>query len=183
MSGLPDYDPDARRSTPLAAVLARRIARKGPISIRDYMATCLGHPEHGYYRTRTAIGRDGDFITAPEISQVFGELIGLWCAVVWQTMGSPGRFQLVEIGPGRGTMMRDAVRALRVVPGMLAAAQFRMVPFRPGIHTDAAGSEIVDHVRAVRADEPKRLATGSLATGAGASHPHGAVFMSRQGYG
>ena len=102
--------------TPLARILAERIARAGPISIRDYMAICLHDPAHGYYRTRAAIGAKDDFITAPEISQVFGELIGLWAAVVWQQMGSPSRVRIVELGPGRGTLMRDALRAARAVP-------------------------------------------------------------------
>ena len=78
-------------STPLAGKLAARIARDGPIGVDDYMQACLQDPEHGYYRRQPAIGRAGDFVTAPEISQVFGELIGLWCAVVWQQMGSPQR--------------------------------------------------------------------------------------------
>ncbi|MEO8651962.1 MAG: SAM-dependent methyltransferase [Hyphomicrobiaceae bacterium] len=102
--------------TPLARLLVERIAREGPISIRDYMDACLHHPEHGYYRTREAIGAQQDFITAPEISQVFGELIGLWAAVVWQQIGSPARVRLAEVGPGRGTLMRDALRAARAVP-------------------------------------------------------------------
>jgi NADH dehydrogenase [ubiquinone] 1 alpha subcomplex assembly factor 7 len=113
--------------TPLARVLVKRIARDGPISVRDYMAACLHDPEHGYYRTRAAIGANEDFITAPEISQVFGELIGLWAAVVWQQMGSPGRLRLVEIGPGRGTLMRDALRASSVVPAFRAAIEVVLV--------------------------------------------------------
>ncbi len=107
-----DADP-----TPLALVLIDRIAREGPISVRDYMDACLNHPEHGYYRNRAAIGTHGDFITAPEISQVFGELIGLWAGVVLQQMGAPARVRLVELGPGRGTLMRDALRAAQKVTG------------------------------------------------------------------
>lgn len=103
--------------TPLARLLIERIKHAGPISVRDYMDACLNHPEHGYYRNRAAIGAQGDFITAPEISQVFGELIGLWAAVVWQQMGAPSRVRLVELGPGRGTLMRDMLRAARKVPG------------------------------------------------------------------
>jgi SAM-dependent MidA family methyltransferase len=115
------------QSTPLARILVERIAREGPISIRDYMAACLHDPEHGYYRTRTAIGANEDFITAPEISQVFGELIGLWAAVVWQQMGSPSRVRLVEVGPGRGTLMRDALRAARAVPAFRSAIDVVLV--------------------------------------------------------
>lgn len=121
------YDPDARRDTPLASKLTRRIREDGPIGIREYMQSCLYDPEHGYYVHQPAIGKAGDFITAPEISQVFGELIGLWCAVVWQQMGSPARFNLVELGPGRATMLRDALRAAGKVPGFSAAANVQLI--------------------------------------------------------
>lgn len=113
--------------TPLARALAARIARDGPISVRAYMDACLNDPEHGYYRTRRAIGAKEDFVTAPEISQVFGELIGLWAAVVWQQMGAPERLRLVELGPGRGTLMRDALRAVRKVPAFLNAMEVVLV--------------------------------------------------------
>ena len=109
------YDPHARRETPLARLLSEKIARSGPMPLKEFMAACLQDDEHGYYRSRQAIGREGDFVTAPEISQVFGELVGLWSAVVWQQMGSPDRVHLVELGPGRGTLMRDALRACRLV--------------------------------------------------------------------
>jgi SAM-dependent MidA family methyltransferase len=113
--------------TPLAEALIARIERDGPIGIAAYIEACLHDPEHGYYRRRSAIGRDGDFITAPEISQIFGELIGLWCAVVWQQMGAPPRLRLVELGPGRGTLMRDALRAARALPGFRAALSIELV--------------------------------------------------------
>ena len=113
--------------TPLASKLKARIRREGPMSVAGFMAACLTDPEHGYYRRMPAIGAGGDFVTAPEISQVFGELIGLWCAVVWQQMGSPARLNLVELGPGRGTMMRDALRAARIVPGFHGALTVRLV--------------------------------------------------------
>ncbi|MEZ5855282.1 MAG: SAM-dependent methyltransferase [Hyphomicrobiaceae bacterium] len=121
------YDGEARRDTPLALHLKERIKRHGPISVAAYMQACLSHPAHGYYRTRQAIGRDGDFVTAPEISQVFGELIGLWCAVVWQQMGQPSAFNFVELGPGRGTLMADALRAIRIVPGFHEAMRVWLV--------------------------------------------------------
>lgn len=123
----PPYDPDARRDTPLALKLKERIRREGPITVTEYMRVCLQDPEHGYYRTRAAIGRGGDFVTAPEISQTFGELIGLWCVVVWQQMGAPTRFNLIELGPGRGTLMRDALRAARIAPGFLDALDLHFV--------------------------------------------------------
>lgn len=118
---------DARAASPLARALAKRIAQQGPISVSDYMQACLHDPEHGYYRRQMAIGSAGDFVTAPEISQVFGELIGLWCAIVWQEMGSPRALRLVELGPGRGTLMRDALKAVRVVPAFLAALSVQLV--------------------------------------------------------
>ncbi|WP_430911950.1 class I SAM-dependent methyltransferase [Methylobacterium sp. sgz302541] len=98
---------------PLLAEIAAIIRETGPIGIDRYMALCLGHPVHGYYRTRDPLGRAGDFTTAPEISQMFGELIGLWIASVWMAMGRPERAILAELGPGRGTLMADALRALR----------------------------------------------------------------------
>lgn len=122
-----NYDPDARRDTPLSCNLIARIKRDGPLTVRQYMTACLQDADHGYYRRREAIGRTGDFITAPEISQIFGELIGLWSAVVWQQMGSPSRINLIELGPGRGSLMRDALRALRLVPDFLSAANVHLV--------------------------------------------------------
>ena len=78
-------------------------------------AARLTHPQYGYYITRDPIGAGGDFVTAPEISQMFGELIGLWMAAVWQQMGSPENVRVVELGPGRGTLMIDALRAAKIV--------------------------------------------------------------------
>ena len=117
----------AHTATPLARKLAARIAQDGPISVADYMQACLHDPEHGYYRRRMAIGGAGDFVTAPEISQVFGELIGLWCVVVWQQMGAPQTVRLIELGPGRGTLMRDALRASRLVPEFRAALSVDLI--------------------------------------------------------
>ena len=112
---------------PLAKKLAARIAGAGPISVHDYVEACLYDSEYGYYRTRAGIGQGGDFITAPEISQVFGELIGLWAGEVWRQMGEPAPVRLVELGPGRGALMADALRALKIVPGFLAAATVHFV--------------------------------------------------------
>lgn len=113
--------------TPLARKLKARILREGPMSVADFVSACLADPEHGYYRRMPAIGTGGDFVTAPEISQVFGELIGLWCAVVWQQMGAPRTLNLVELGPGRGTLIADALRAARIVPGFHGALAMHLV--------------------------------------------------------
>lgn len=113
--------------TPLAALIARRIAQTGPITLADYMATCLLHPEHGYYTTRPPFGAAGDFITAPDISQMFGELVGLALAQAWLDQGAPSPFMLAELGPGRGTLMADVLRATRGVPGFHAAARVMLV--------------------------------------------------------
>ncbi len=105
----------------LFARLANRIAAEGPLSLADYMAECLLHPRWGYYTTHDSIGAAGDFITAPEISQMFGELLGLWAADGWQHLGMPAKLYLVEAGPGRGTLMRDALRAARALPPFRAS--------------------------------------------------------------
>lgn len=101
----------------LTDLLRARIAQTGPLTVADYMADCLLHPEFGYYATRDVFGAEGDFITAPEISQMFGELIGLSLAQAWLDQGAPPNPVLAELGPGRGTLMRDALRAMRAVPG------------------------------------------------------------------
>jgi len=117
--------------TPLGQLLAQRIRHTGPITVAQYMAEALGHPHHGYYTTRDPFGRAGDFTTAPEISQMFGELVGLWCVAVWQSMGSPPRLCLAELGPGRGTLMADALRAARLRPAFRAAAAVHLVETSP----------------------------------------------------
>lgn len=121
------YDPDARRDTPLALKLRKNIRADGPIDAADYFRACLGDAEHGYYVKQRAIGAEGDFVTAPEISQVFGEIIGAWVAVMWQLMGTPEKLRLVELGPGRGTMMSDVTRVLRRVPPLAGALSIELV--------------------------------------------------------
>jgi SAM-dependent MidA family methyltransferase len=102
--------------SPLEFEIKKLIKSSGPMPVWRYMELCLTHPQHGYYISRDPLGREGDFTTAPEVSQMFGELIGLWAASVWKAMGSPSVLRLVELGPGRGTMMADALRAVRVLP-------------------------------------------------------------------
>lgn len=116
--------------TPLAERLRARIGTKS-IAVRDYFDACLHDPDHGYYRSQPAIGAAGDFITAPEISQVFGELLGLWCAVTWQAMGKPERVNLVELGPGRGTLIKDVLRATRIMPAFRTAAHIHLIESNP----------------------------------------------------
>ena len=117
--------------TPLARLLAARIAATGPMTVADYMAECLMHPTQGYYATRDPFGTGGDFVTAPEISQMFGELIGLALAQAWLDQGSPKAFTLAELGPGRGTLMADALRATRGVPGFHAGLRLHLVERSP----------------------------------------------------
>ena len=109
------------------------IKAEGPISVERYMGLALGHAELGYYMNRDPFGASGDFTTAPEISQMFGELIGLWAAEVWAAMGKPKRVMLIELGPGRGTLMSDALRAARVAPDFRAAIDVRLVETSPSL--------------------------------------------------
>ena len=118
-------------TTPLEIDIRRRIAAAGPMPVGEYMALCLFDPAHGYYTTRDPLGSGGDFITAPEISQMFGELIGLWMAAVWKQMDSPPNVRVIELGPGRGTMMKDALRALKVMPGFSEAIALHLIEVNP----------------------------------------------------
>ena len=117
--------------TKLGALLAQRIAATGPMTLADYMADCLMHPQFGYYATRDPFGASGDFTTAPEISQMFGELIGLCLAQTWMDQGAPAQITLAEIGPGRGTLMADALRATRGVVGFHAALSVHFIETSP----------------------------------------------------
>ena len=118
---------------PLGVEIRSRIKTAGPMPVGRYMELCLTHPEHGYYITRDPLGREGDFITAPEVSQMFGELLGLWAAATWRTMGAPKNIRLVELGPGRGTMMADMLRAIRVVPAFYQALTLHLVEINPAL--------------------------------------------------
>lgn len=111
--------------------LAREIALTGPMTVADYVTRCLHDPQGGYYATRPAIGATGDFITAPMISQMFGELIGLWAVELWERLGAPERVRLIEVGPGDGTLMADALRAARLAPDFLRAVDLVLIEPSP----------------------------------------------------
>jgi NADH dehydrogenase [ubiquinone] 1 alpha subcomplex assembly factor 7 len=117
--------------SPLQFEIRKLIKSSGPMPVWRYMELCLTHPEHGYYVSRDPLGREGDFTTAPEVSQMFGELLGLWAASVWKAIGSPPMLRLIELGPGRGTMMADALRALRVLPPLYQSLSVHMVEINP----------------------------------------------------
>lgn len=126
--------------TGLRDILLRRITLDGPMSVAEYMTLCLLHPEHGYYTTRDPLGASGDFTTAPEISQMFGEMLGLWVAQVWMDQGRPAPFTLAELGPGRGTLMADALRVTRGVPGFHGALRLHLVEASPVLRTAQAAA-------------------------------------------
>jgi NADH dehydrogenase [ubiquinone] 1 alpha subcomplex assembly factor 7 len=144
---------------PLEADIRHRIAIAGPMPVGEYMALCLGDPEHGYYRTRQPLGADGDFITSPEISQMFGELIGLWMAAAWTRMGSPEQVNVIELGPGRGTLMNDALRAMKVLPAFRAAVAVHLVEISPALQAQQqktlAGQDVPTSWHASLADVPE----------------------------
>jgi NADH dehydrogenase [ubiquinone] 1 alpha subcomplex assembly factor 7 len=115
----------------LAAEIEALIRSEGPLPVDRFMALALGHPRHGYYTTRDPLGAAGDFVTAPEISQLFGELVGVWAAVAWEALGRPEHVNLVELGPGRGTLMADLLRAARALPAFRAALSVQLVETSP----------------------------------------------------
>lgn len=123
--------------TPLKKILIEEISANGPMKLADYMKRALADPEHGYYMQRRPFGASaadgGDFITAPEVSQMFGELIGAWLADLWHRMGQPRDFCLVELGPGRGTLMADILRAANVLPDFVKAAKVHFVETSPAL--------------------------------------------------
>jgi SAM-dependent MidA family methyltransferase len=117
--------------TVLKDKIKARIVSEGPISVAQYMTICLSDPDAGYYTTREPFGRGGDFITAPEVSQMFGELIGATLLSAYEAIGSPDQFELVELGPGRGTLMSDLLRMLALRPAFLKAARLNLVEMSP----------------------------------------------------
>jgi NADH dehydrogenase [ubiquinone] 1 alpha subcomplex assembly factor 7 len=132
--------------TPLGQEIAAMIAEDGPMSLERFMTLAAMHPQHGFYRSRLPIGAHGDFVTAPEIHQMFGELIGIWAAEVWQGMGEPKLLRLVELGAGRGTLMADLLRAARVAPGFPKALDVHLVemsePLTAEQHHTLAGTDL-----------------------------------------
>jgi NADH dehydrogenase [ubiquinone] 1 alpha subcomplex assembly factor 7 len=116
--------------------IVRRIRAEGPLTVAAYMAMALHDPEGGYYARRAPIGAAGDFTTAPEISQVFGELIGLWCAELWDRIGRPNPVVLAELGPGRGVLMSDLLRAAATVPEFRCALRIRLVEASPVLRAE-----------------------------------------------
>nr|WP_111301005.1 SAM-dependent methyltransferase [Paracoccus saliphilus] len=135
--------------TPLAGIIAARIRATGPISLADYMQICLLDSRHGYYATRDPFGQAGDFVTAPEVHQMFGEICGLALAQAWMDQGRPAPFTLAEPGPGRGTLMADLLRALRVAPGMRKAAEIALIEASP--HLRQVQTARLGHVRHLEA--------------------------------
>jgi NADH dehydrogenase [ubiquinone] 1 alpha subcomplex assembly factor 7 len=117
--------------TPLEQIIIEIIEADGPMPLDRYMSLCLGHPQHGYYMTRDPFGALGDFTTAPEISQVFGEMIGVWCVNAWMNLGRPTPFALVELGPGRSTLMADLLRAAKAEPEFMGAVEIHLVEMSP----------------------------------------------------
>jgi NADH dehydrogenase [ubiquinone] 1 alpha subcomplex assembly factor 7 len=116
----------------VASLLERKLAAEGTISVADYMALCLYHPQHGYYMTRDPLGAEGDFVTIPELTQMFGELLGLWVADCWVKLERPATLNLVECGPGRGTLMGDALRAIgQVLPDLAPRLRVHLVEVSP----------------------------------------------------
>ncbi len=123
--------------TPLERHLSDLIENQGPLSVATFMSIVLGHPTLGYYSSQRPFGQEGDFTTAPEISQIFGELLGLWCVQTWLDMGQPKSFDLIELGPGRGVLMADALRAIqKVAPSFIDSANVRLVEISPSLRDE-----------------------------------------------
>jgi NADH dehydrogenase [ubiquinone] 1 alpha subcomplex assembly factor 7 len=123
------------RMNALGARIAGLIAAQGPLTVAQYMTIAMHDRDYGYYATRDPLGAEGDFVTAPEVSQMFGELVGLWCAQTWHDQGKPKSARLIELGPGRGTLMSDALRAARLMPEFLAAIDIVFVESNPALRT------------------------------------------------
>jgi NADH dehydrogenase [ubiquinone] 1 alpha subcomplex assembly factor 7 len=161
-------DTDAAAPTPLYGRLVPRIAQDGPMTVAEFMLACLHDPRDGYYATRPALGPQGDFLTAPLVSQMFGELIGAWLAHVWTQMGRPSPVRLVELGPGDGTLMSDAMRAMATVAGLGDAIDLWLVePSRPlrrlqAEQLAAAEPRFADSLAQVPGDAPLLLVANEV---------------------
>jgi len=148
--------------------LKAQIAQDGPIGVAEYFTRCLHDPRDGYYATRPDLGPGGDFITAPLVSQMFGELIGLWAVETWTRMGQPSPFRLVEMGPGDGTLMSDLLRAARLSPGFVAAADLWLVEVSPPLRAKQAerladaSPNWADRLEAVPAGAPMILVANEV---------------------
>ncbi|WP_153768067.1 class I SAM-dependent methyltransferase [Labrenzia sp. CE80] len=142
--------------------IKQRIAAQGPMTVADYMATCLGDPQSGYYTTRQVFGREGDFTTAPEVSQMFGELIGAFCLQAWERMGSPKSFQLVELGPGRGTLMSDLLRTAALRPAFIKAAELTFVEMSPKLRKQQEKKLAESGLQPRFAERPDQIESGPL---------------------
>ncbi|WP_068315257.1 class I SAM-dependent methyltransferase [Polycladidibacter hongkongensis] len=119
--------------SPLLQKIKSQISLHGPMSIARYMELCLSDPDHGYYTTRDPFGAQGDFITAPEVSQLFGELCGAWLLQRWLEDGCPKNCVIAEIGPGRGTLMRDMLRVFALRPQFMQASTLHLVETSPSL--------------------------------------------------
>ncbi len=155
LGGAEKLEGDRSSVTTLKDRLKKMIQASGPISVATYMDLCLHDRRHGYYATRPGLGRD--FITAPEISQIFGELIGLWAVHEWQVLGAPERITLVEIGPGRGTLMADVMRAAATVPGFSKAIRLHFI--EPSAVLQARLTEQFSHLAPVFLDSIEDIPT------------------------
>lgn len=144
----------------LKEIIAAEISDNGPIGIDRFMSLCLGHPSHGYYMTRDPFGADGDFTTAPEISQMFGELIGAWLIDTWQKIGAPSPFTLLECGAGRGTFMADILRVAKAVPEFLEAVDIVLLETSPVLIQNQKDTlsdfdvRWIDHVSELKSEKP-----------------------------
>ncbi|RLN74586.1 hypothetical protein BBJ28_00014678 [Nothophytophthora sp. Chile5] len=128
-----DLPKDKSKENSLVHILRSMIEVKGPLTVSEFMQRALSHPDHGYYMKKDVFGSKGDFTTAPEISQMFGELIAVWCVATWQQMGMPTAIKIVEMGPGRGSLMSDFLRAAKSFPPFYQAIELHMVDISPAM--------------------------------------------------